>query len=138
MLTPEDLQQIKARYEATLDPDWHNEWTHCDMCDPDNDWYEVDGPDYDRDRETPYFTEPHAAFIAHAHQDIPALLAEVERLQEQVAWQQTSLDSAETAQQTLQARAAELEARKPLTDHWHDEHPQGIPPGSRETGGLEA
>lgn len=83
-MTDERLAEVKARAEAATPGPWHH-----DRVDFDSGMtlYEIWGGKY---REHGWLAhvednKPNADFISHARQDIPELLAEVERLREQVA-----------------------------------------------------
>lgn len=69
-MTPAQLAEIKARCEAATAGPWCCEWTHLNLdvgfC--DDKWVNA--------------TLADGLFINHARNDIPALLAEVERLRE--------------------------------------------------------
>lgn len=88
-MTPEELEAIKARAEAATPGPW--------FYDPDNDVrteagsiYETHGAfgRYKTDCLTSgngsYFNHSDGEFIAHARQDVPALVAEVEKLRGEV------------------------------------------------------
>lgn len=72
MLSKEQLQAIRERCEAATPGEWKVSVDYV---------YKIDG-----DREILIADCPNvhdAAFVAHAREDIPALLAEVERLEEE-------------------------------------------------------
>ena len=80
-----DLEPIRARVEKTLPPTvrpWHRElaWRHTtgpDDTKPDGLWHNVYAVAADLKPEN-------AEFISHARTDVPALIAEVERLRARV------------------------------------------------------
>lgn len=81
-MTREQLDAIRARMEAATPGPWEA-WTA--VCCPDCGW--VDGPKrtvcpvYEGTKRTHTLDANDAEFIASAREDVPALLAEVERLQ---------------------------------------------------------
>ena len=89
-MTPEQLAAIRARAEAATPGPWRVvediEWG---TGAAEYHWYRyVDGPtDYGDEYGYEYqiLSREDAAFIAHAREDIPALVAEVERLQAELA-----------------------------------------------------
>jgi len=93
--TDDELQQIRARAEAATPGPW--EVFHIEeedrratirrpivgMAKDAKGWWDIDSS---------ILSEPDARFIAHARVDIPALLAEVERLRTENASLRESLD----------------------------------------------
>ncbi len=87
-MTPARLAAIRTRYEAATPGEWQPGQPHPDFCDCllypacSNVWT---GEGQDITRPCAGLSAADAAFIAAAHQDIPDLLAEVERLRAEVA-----------------------------------------------------
>lgn len=85
---PLDLAAIRARAEAAR----RGEWLHVQRLDGrgevhydtvligDSESQETAPLAYDADGKEADFVEADAVFVAHAHSDVPALVAEVERL----------------------------------------------------------
>lgn len=81
-MTALDLDPIRARLAAATPGPWYSEWV------PDDDWIVVYGQPhgaYVCPEVCTLTDDADAEFIAHAPADIAALLAEVERLREQLA-----------------------------------------------------
>lgn len=82
MITDERLKEIKARAEAATPGPW-NSWAvvdgipHNHVASPTEEIAELDNGEY---IENPNM-DADAKFIAHARQDVPDLIAEVERLE---------------------------------------------------------
>jgi hypothetical protein len=72
-----DLDAIKARLEGVTEGPWEiGKWGNRDQS---KDWdHYIDGPEMGYDSDFRFFVD--ARFIAAARTDIPALVAEVERL----------------------------------------------------------
>lgn len=89
MLTDERLAEIEARAQAATDGPWQaalDRPSHPSVGDitaPGNHHVVCFGHDYDEYGSIDNVAD--AAFIAHARDDIPALLAEVRRLREQAS-----------------------------------------------------
>lgn len=87
-----DLAEIKARCEAATPGPWDYDEMHQEITTPyssDQYWLIVSEARQTPDQDYPVDQFGHTydanfAFIAHAREDIPALLAEVERLMEDV------------------------------------------------------
>lgn len=80
MLTKETLDAIKARVAAATPGPWY---VHYDQ----RRWVRAYGPSGDHDLADESWKENRdndALFVAHARQDVPALLDEIERLQARV------------------------------------------------------
>jgi hypothetical protein len=88
-MTKQEIQKIKERYQATTIAPWvasiegrdHESGSHFIMTgipNGDNIWQSKRGEDL----EISGATIADLDFIAHARQDIPTLIAEIERLQE--------------------------------------------------------
>lgn len=95
-LTNADMAEIKKRAEAATEGPWNK------FPIVDNDEFVVIGGDMVA--ETVY-EEADATFIAHARQDVPALLAEVERLRkalEDVVYEQYEIGAGFVATKTLE------------------------------------
>lgn len=79
-----DLDSIKARCEAATEGPWHREHGDYGCVSIGNFGWVVDGPNCPQyDEDTPQ-GHADAEFIAHARTDVPALVAEVERLRAEV------------------------------------------------------
>ena len=82
-MTPEELAAIRARAEAATPGPWDGVPGRCILPDDWNHRYTahqvIEGCIYNPNAENDH------AFIAHAREDIPALVAEVERLQAELA-----------------------------------------------------
>jgi hypothetical protein len=74
-----DLDAIKARLEGVTEGPWEiGKWGNRDQS---KDWdHYVDGPEMGYDSDFRFFVD--ARFIAAARTDIPALVAEVEKMRE--------------------------------------------------------
>lgn len=118
-MTAQELAEIKARAEAATPGVWK---VNTDIRDPhvtmgvENSY--IDSPKirlaYVWDTDTQY-GKANAAFIANAHQDIPALAAEIERLRSGLStiesrWREASQDSSFRThyRQTMELCADEL------------------------------
>jgi len=82
-MNDKELTAIRARYEASTPGTWE----------PHYSYWAVDGTIAGRGVQSnyakviynaPYNRQEDVDFIAHAHQDIPALLAEIEHLRERM------------------------------------------------------
>ena len=82
-MTNEELQVIKERVaKATVGPwEWRND-CYDDFWLASNHFIVADSFGYDDGDSTIRVSEADAEFIAHARQDVPTLVAEVERLRE--------------------------------------------------------
>jgi hypothetical protein len=81
-LTDEQLAEIQARIPVVYEGPWDFEWDDSDTGQPDC-WvvsYSSDHPLAGLVAEVPDYGAELAEFIAHARTDVPALLAEVDRL----------------------------------------------------------
>lgn len=85
MLTKEQLNMIKERVAKATPGEWfYDSYTVCtdEIFDGDGGLIETVTLDYtDRHGDVRFKEETDAQFVAHARQDVPALVAEVERLQ---------------------------------------------------------
>ena len=92
-MTPEELAAIRARAEAATPGPWDGVPGRCILPDDWNHRYTahqvIEGCIYNPNAENDH------AFIAHAREDIPALVAEVERLQAELARVQLVVEAAE-------------------------------------------
>jgi hypothetical protein len=94
-VSPEELAAIKERLAAATPGPWDAVWEVCYG-------WEVraaaaERPGYEsgslaavwkRDRgDSDLLAQPDAEFIAHAREDVPALVAEIERLQHMLDWE---------------------------------------------------
>lgn len=101
MIEPEYLEEIKARYEAATEGPWTN---RAEGFREDSEWGQIihygingvaeisesmDSDPYHVHLET--MSREDAEFIAYARTDVPALVAEVERLQELVEEKEAAL-----------------------------------------------
>lgn len=117
MITDDELQAMKERAEkATPGP-----WTH------GRDYVRTDAPN--QGIGTMHCLPKDAPFIAHARDDVPKLIAEVERL-----WEQRSIDErnyrlmgiGEIRDKLIKADA-EVERLRDLLDDAHANDPQSAP-----------
>ncbi|MEU5838816.1 hypothetical protein ABZ820_34845 [Streptomyces diacarni] len=109
-MTPERVAEIAARVDAATPGPWR----------VDDDWAEIKAPDLDTiaDYWEPTRESGNGAFIANAREDVPALLAEVERLRAELAARPTRAE-------VLRAEAAWLrEIATPITRE-RSEHERG-------------
>ena len=87
-VTPEELAEIRARAEAATPGPWTVDEGPA-LADPllegEGDWYRQIEGWTNTGWEWLCLSPEDAAFIAHAREDIPALVAEVERLQAELA-----------------------------------------------------
>lgn len=74
MMTPEELAAIKARAEAATPGPWSY------YASPTSGGYKIQGIEKAWFYEATASTNENADFITHAREDVPALVAEVERL----------------------------------------------------------
>lgn len=84
MLNKEQLDEIKARVEKATPGEWfYDSYTVCtdEVFDDEGNLVETVTLDYaDRHGDVHFKKETDAQFVAHARQDVPALIEEVERL----------------------------------------------------------
>lgn len=112
-MTPERLAEIRARAEAATE----GPWTWASRMTVDTDAWAVFDPQ-DRPLASNHDGwSPDAIFIAHARTDIPALLAEVERLREGHAWLMNQWNDAEV---DVDALAQQIEKVRALHQPWDD------------------
>jgi hypothetical protein len=115
-MTKDELDAIRARVAAATPGPWEAGTAFC--C-PDCGW--VDGPKrtvcpvYEGAKRTHTLDANDAEFIASAREDVPALLAEVERLREAAVWEEDQVHRMVTnahlrgAQETRERMQAEVE-----------------------------
>lgn len=89
MMTSEELQAIKERVEKATPGEWfYDSYTVCtdEILGDDGELIETVTLDYaDRHGDVHFKEEADAQFVAHARQDVPALISEVERLEKERA-----------------------------------------------------
>ena len=106
-MTPERLNQIKARYEAATEGPWtigYNNPSGCPVVSPNV----VSCNTAVIASVRGLVTKPNTAFIAHARQDLPDCLAEIERLQKrEIEWTKL-LGSAKSDVERLSRHVDEL------------------------------
>lgn len=83
MLTPEQLRAIKGRCEQATEGPWEVEGRGGVHMSGRRDAYIVVQAKTGRCLHGPTWTYEDAVFVAHAREDVPALIAEVERLWEE-------------------------------------------------------
>jgi len=112
-LTDEELDEIKARCDAATPGPWVEERDEDSLQaivsgeeDVIGAWCDPGGGDFG-----PAISDEDASFIAHAREDIPALLAEVERLRKRVEWAEGHMRAAQEQAGGLFDRARDADAR---------------------------
>lgn len=107
-----DLAAIRARVEAATAGPWHAYDANVDYDGPSrwaaaNDAHLTLDPRYDHlDVTVDCGTEQDAEFVAHARDDVPALLSEVERLRAELAWRPSTDEAIDNA--LVDGRVVEL------------------------------
>lgn len=105
-LDPARIQEIRERVEKATSGPWKIHEVHDSCCDYARDWETDEIPDHEPEsrgmtcpdgglnhgEDYELFTEPDATFIAHAREDIPYLLSELDRLGRREARLREALD----------------------------------------------
>ncbi len=100
-MTPEELQAIEARAAAATPGPWRYDGMHPEITTPqgENYWLIISECRSTPDQELPdqfdHWNDKNYHFIAHARTDIPALVAEVKRLQKELARAEGRIGKAE-------------------------------------------
>ena len=105
------IAEIRARLEAATPGPWEAvKWEDYDHMNGYVETWDVEGPDHDGDGNG----QQDAEFIAHARDDVPFLLAEIERLSTALAERDAFWVSRLQADDAVEAIAAEFASGYPI------------------------